>query len=119
MPLPSVYPYREVTFDRTRTYSSGRTFRVIAYARVEGYDTPAGAAVFDEDRKMVLVDGLFAQVGPHALQEQLEAMLAGDLSVLVASVNGHPWRRFSLDAEGELLLNQEGLPHEVPRYQVQ
>ena len=110
MSLPSVYPYCEVTFDRTRTYPSGRTFRVIAYGRAEGRDTPGGAAVFDEDRKMVLVDGLFALMPQEAMLSMLEVLLEGDLSVLVASVNGHPMRRFTLDEEGGILLNDESFP---------
>ncbi|GBG14825.1 diguanylate cyclase [Novimethylophilus kurashikiensis] len=100
--LKDVYPYRKLIADESVTMQNGRTFRFIAYGEVAGEpDAKRAAAVFDEDHKLVLVDGLFADAQtPEQLMSSLQGLLKADLPELVRTINTHPEARHQMTADG-------------------
>ena len=99
-----VFPYHHVFADRTATMSNGKKYRFIVYEAVVGHpEEPLGAAVFDEDLKLVLVDGLFAEEkNPVQITARVNALAEGSLSTLVATINKHPEARHQLSADGNV-----------------
>lgn len=99
-----VFPYRDVIADSKKTMPNGRTFRYIAYGKVAGRPSePQGAAVFDEDRKIVLVDRLYTDAAsPEQLAKHLDCLLGCGMADLATVINAHPEARFQLSADGNI-----------------
>lgn len=101
--MKDIYPYCGVEFDRRVILSNGSAYRFITYTRIEGReDASPAAAVFDDTRKVVLIDGLYAGDNAKSLEEHLQALIEGGLPKLVSELNAHPAARHKLNPDGSI-----------------
>ena len=108
--MKTVFPYRHVVADKQVELTplgeqQPRPYRFVAYLDVAGRPAERpGIAVMDEQRGLVLVDGLYAdQASATLLPSLMEQLCRESLSNLMAIINAHPEARYTLSPAGEIL----------------